>query len=161
MNCGVILLADHIMRFWAFSKRNVTPKILSMYYEAIGKFKELQKDEGAMEMTTKSIVNGTMNLYVLAKRVKCANVCGESMNADVEVCESSKSDAHVDDIERVFDFDFDVDVRCENVNGDVYDGEMVEAVDHFTEDIFFYLESRIENLGMVVCYLKGKKWQKR
>jgi len=142
------------------------PKNLSMYYRASGKFKVLENDEGAMEMITESIDNGIVDFYVLAKHAKCANVRGGSMNADVEVCESSKSDAHFDDIERMFlaikersgekvcssqknttSNNFDVDVPCENVNGDVYAGEMEESIDPFTKDMLFDLENEIGNMN--------------
>jgi len=142
------------------------PKNLSMYYRASGKLKELKNDEGAMEMITESIDNGTIDFYVLAKHAKCANVRGESMSVDVEVCESSKSDADFDDIERVLasikkrsdekvcssqkistSNNFNVDVPCENVNGDVYGGEMEESIDPFTKDMLFELENEIGNMN--------------
>jgi len=66
-----------------------------MYCKTDEKVKELKIDEGAMEMITESSANETIDLYVLA--IKCTNVHGESMNVDVEVCKSSKIDAHVDD----------------------------------------------------------------
>lgn len=52
--------------------------------------------ERAIEIVTESTINGILDLYVFAKHVKSANVRGKNMN--VEICESSKSDVHVDDI---------------------------------------------------------------
>jgi len=61
-------------------------EVLSIYYKANGKFKELKNDESTMEMIIKSTVNGIMNLYVLTKRVKSTNLHSEKINADhVEV----------------------------------------------------------------------------
>jgi hypothetical protein len=65
------------------------PTVLSMYYMAGGKLKVLKDDEGAMLTVAQYICNGKVDLYVFAKHVKCANVWGESMNADVDVGESS------------------------------------------------------------------------
>lgn len=81
--CRVFLFVGHILRFFYILKEKRYSEIISMYCMIDGKVK-LKND-------------GIINLYVLAKRVACVNVHGESMNVVVKDCESLKSDAHIDD----------------------------------------------------------------